>query len=946
MASRVPWSEDEAILLVDAFQMQQADLISRTELVNGISWLLKNKAIQNKVEVDEVYRNKNGISMRYEEIRRLFNNGQGGLQNTSRLFINTVALYRENHAEFQAKLRQIGGGIDLRIPWTNEESALLLNAYLDMKSGKITEAKAASQVSEQVRKMAVNKGLIVDDKYRSINGIEMCLGRIDYLFSGGSHGLENNNPIYSYVIALYRNNPSEWRVLLNKALSMVSPTPAEHKLVIDDALQNNMPFSYVLRDHLDESAIPLSERYHLPVENYNDVEIVDNMFSRRVMNRLDRRKILSVAQLLLMSDDDFMSMDGFGANSLVEIHKFCSLLSDGHHRVIKEKPASQPSTSNSSSDKESWLTPYADDIFCGNFSFISELDHQRKLEAEQVQQAYDLLGEELVFTCYETPELIGNCIRILNSISVSLSQQAKLTQLIDALPNYRRKKKAKYYINAFTSKNDERETLYTLLVSEESTISELSHIHSVFPQKPFELLQKFLQWCSFDLSFEVSTLLDSILAKDSYRTVLRERSNGHTLEQTGECLHVTRERVRQIESKIAIRFHDSVRKKKIFEKIQAELDGAVVISPDDIATVLLCYAEETCYLLSILDSSQYIFDKANDCFVVGETSIYDDIQEYIESLPDVIRASEVDSILSKDATSKGMPIQYVEKCFYATFKQTGDVFHKSRLSLGEMYSTVMERAFPMGINVYDHDDLNRFRESIREYFGDVRIPEDDRPLTVRLSNICILCGRGRYKAKQRKYISSNLSKAIMHYIQSAEQPMLMTNVLYAEFEDQLKQEGVDNKYYLQGILREIFDGKLFFKRDYVSREKEAPSFYTAIVNYIKKSAYPVSKAQIQAAFPGITEIVVNFATSDHDVLNFFGNYLHVDRLQLNNDEKEYLYALLTRILSDNKAHHVADVYDTTVPQVVVPSIGAKTRHITVETLANLENPRLSGIILL
>ena len=98
------------------------------------------------------------------------------------------------------------------------------------------------------------------------------------------------------------------------------------------------------------------------------------------------------------------------------------------------------------------------------------------------------------------------------------------------------------------------------------------------------------------------------------------------------------------------------------------------------------------------------------------------------------------------------------------------------------------------------------------------------------------------------------------------------------YRDELSAEGVDNKYYLQGILKELFGDELVFRRDYVSKNKEFPSIYSSIISFIKKSKYPVSKKEIKDAFPGITDIVINMAIDDEEILNFFGEYLHASRL--------------------------------------------------------------------
>ena len=139
-------------------------------------------------------------------------------------------------------------------------------------------------------------------------------------------------------------------------------------------------------------------------------------------------------------------------------------------------------------------------------------------------------------------------------------------------------------------------------------------------------------------------------------------------------------------------------------------------------------------------------------------------------------------------------------------------------------------------------------------------------------------------------------------------PILLIGNVFSVFEDELMREGIDNRYYLQGVLRELFEDKLYFRRDYVSRDKGLTSIYSSIVSFIKESKYPVKKEEIKNCFKGITDIVISFATSDSEILNYFGEYLHASHLVIRESEKNYLAEYLSTLLNDGEAHHIKDIY--------------------------------------
>ena len=154
-----------------------------------------------------------------------------------------------------------------------------------------------------------------------------------------------------------------------------------------------------------------------------------------------------------------------------------------------------------------------------------------------------------------------------------------------------------------------------------------------------------------------------------------------------------------------------------------------------------------------------------------------------------------------------------------------------------------------------------------------------------------------------------LVKRIRSYIDNSDYSIFMTNTIFDAFEADLLAAGVDNKYYLQGILHELFEDQYTFTRDYISKDPGITSVYSSIVNFIKKSHHPVSKQAIQDEFPGVGEISINIATTDSEIINYFGEYLHASYLKVSEAEKVYLKETLERVLADGSAHHVKDLLE-------------------------------------
>lgn len=98
------WDKYEAALLIETYWDIVYGKKSRNEAVSTLSKVLRNRVPSN--EIDDTYRNENGINMRLGEIDCLFNEGKGGLMNTSELFREMVAMYKTDSDAYEKILKE------------------------------------------------------------------------------------------------------------------------------------------------------------------------------------------------------------------------------------------------------------------------------------------------------------------------------------------------------------------------------------------------------------------------------------------------------------------------------------------------------------------------------------------------------------------------------------------------------------------------------------------------------------------------------------------------------------------------------------------------------------------------------------------------------------------------------------------------------------------------
>lgn len=126
----------------------------------------------------------------------------------------------------------------MRIPWDKYETAILIDACIQIINNKTNRRTAIQTVSANLRKRAVNSGIMIDDVFRNETGIRMQMTTIMSIIQGEEPSLGNASKMFFYMVELYRSEYSKFSAILNEANLQVAgitdQKPAFEKLHISD----------------------------------------------------------------------------------------------------------------------------------------------------------------------------------------------------------------------------------------------------------------------------------------------------------------------------------------------------------------------------------------------------------------------------------------------------------------------------------------------------------------------------------------------------------------------------------------------------------------------------------------------------------------------------------------------------------------------------------------
>ncbi len=667
----------------------------------------------------------------------------------------------------------------------------------------------------------------------------------------------------------------------------------KYKYLSIDVLRSkyeNIILKYKRNEFKDENYF---EMYNLEKIDCFEKDVASCDFSMRTINRLKSSGINNIFDLLCMSVEELSAIKYFGSQCFDDIEKCINHL--------KEQLLIQKAKIKADETVEMYIKEKNGDF--------SNIDNEDNPFIEQYKHAYEILDIGLIQACKDNPSYIWMIINSFEEFnSNSRTYDIRLNTIKSLMEDLTEKKKNNRYIYYAQAYNFNDDSLIDFCYSKKSDLLEdfdrsLDH----YKEEQYVTLQRFLRWCAFDVKEEIKSFLDEFV-NGRYSEIIAYRAEKMTLEQTGEKLHVTRERVRQIEAKILRAFDHALKTKKFFHKIRAELNGKSIITYDDICSFSSGMDDVLWYLLKNNKTPYYKYDSESNVIIANSGISDEEIRKFIDSLP----FSFTDDYVYKEYEDKFSEdhIELFKKLLECDYAFYGGYYFKKRFNSDEIFNGIVDAFFPEGIKIYDPYDLNQIRNLFFRIYGyALQKVENDRNLSIKLSRFLISIDKGIYTAKKNIVVHSDILKMIENYIDDDDSVVFMTQTIYQKFETELKSCSVNNRYCLQAVLKENFSNKYYFFRDYISKSKNVTGIEQQLIDYINSSYEPVSKDELTRKFPGLTNIMLIQCLSNKSIINLFGSYISADNLLFTEDEKLYIDRVLRIVTNDLKQHNSREIYD-------------------------------------
>lgn len=221
--------------------------------------------------------------------------------------------------------------------WDKYEVALLINSYIQIKSGTEEKLHELKKLSEKLRRKAENEGLIIDETFRNLNGMQWQLRFVDCAFNNKSFGTHSPSKMFRKMVDMYQNEKESFDEILRVAEEMVigeiSEKIDQKHVVVDEQIMQLIARKFIygfrinsvidmmkFRDYANDDGIMLYE---------------DDEYLRRVIKE---NGLLVNGKVFIRSEDSRKELcaliDGIFANGNAIIY-YKSLL-DNHRSLMED----------------------------------------------------------------------------------------------------------------------------------------------------------------------------------------------------------------------------------------------------------------------------------------------------------------------------------------------------------------------------------------------------------------------------------------------------------------------------------------------------------------------------------------------------------------------------------------------------------------------------------
>lgn len=393
-----------------------------------------------------------------------------------------------------------------------------------------------------------------------------------------------------------------------------------------------------------------------------------------------------------------------------------------------------------------------------------------------------------------------------------------------------------------------------------------------------------------------------------------DRANKKTLQEIANNYNITRERVRQIETKFFREFSP------LFGSLVEQYmirNNLSYITTQDVLEFFDDNTFDTVIMYTLKESSSLEYLPFADMFIKKQSESQDTVAKLRKITTDFIGKEginffeclpKIEEMLNDSDLGFLSADTFLNYLIESGAHFYGDFVFLKKQPYVKLCLILISKHFKEGITLYSDEDINLLRNLFHAEYGAYDLPEQNRAISARLSDCLITCDRGKAKLIENINYDPAVIEDIKKYIDTSSLNTLYFSEIFNEFEGVLAfTSDITNYHGLHGLLAYLYRDEYEFSKDCITKKNgEGKSFSLSdrIVMLIVEKGRAVTRNEIKQKIGGLSDImIVNAINSSKKLLQWdYNSFNALDNLIITADDEAVLTDILEAAFAQCKGY--------------------------------------------
>lgn len=357
-----------------------------------------------------------------------------------------------------------------------------------------------------------------------------------------------------------------------------------------------------------------AELFELDPLDYNDVSIKSFNFNQASLDEFNRRGMLYLGDILLLSCKEFLEIRSIGKGKFNEMLNFLIALKEKNIDITAYKISylhNIPLTIALNRRK----------IVKGDFSSV-ELCNKNKNIVSKYVIAQKTVGEELAELSMNNPNKVVPIINALSSFHEQQSNRANRQKILMGFMSsiYKKRKieSINNYINLFPSDYNSKNILKRIYRynSIELTCDEIDKI--ILNDKEYQIVMEFLRWLNLTPEFYIKTLLRKAVNNAVKKKILNLRIKGYSFSDIATVTKYSEEYIINKHNEMIDTFFSDNNSLAAFLLFSLDMGNKKCFTETELREGFDLNVPILSYLYSYSKNSRIWFDKTHKCILLNK----------------------------------------------------------------------------------------------------------------------------------------------------------------------------------------------------------------------------------------------------------------------------------------------------------------------------------------